>query len=105
MIASKIEVVGGTTGALVLWNRRMPHSSTRNLSHRPRWVQYVAMDPVGDEAARLKRVEGFQRSMPPQWAIVQKVPGQEIPEPGGPARLSDLGRRLVGIDHWLEENS
>jgi len=95
-----IEVVGGPAGSMVLWHRRMPHSSTRNLSHQPRWVQYVAMDPVGDDAARRSRVEEFQNSMPPKWAIVQEVPGQKIPEPGGPAELDGLGRKLVGLDDW-----
>jgi hypothetical protein len=95
-----IRVVGGPAGSLLVWNRKMPHSSTFNLTDRPRWVQYVAMDPVGDEAARTSRVTQFQQSLPPDWAIVQKVPGQQIPEPGGPARLTPLGAKLVGIEPW-----
>ena len=97
---AQIEVIPGTTGSLRLWNRMTPHSSTRNLTDNPRWVQDVAMDPIGDEAARLSRIEEFQNSMPPQWAIVQKVPGQVIPETGGAAELTPLGKRLVGLDIW-----
>jgi hypothetical protein len=95
-----IRAIGGPAGSMVVWHRRMPHSSMRNLTDRPRWVQYVAMDPVGDETARQARVEEYERAMPPQWAIVQKVPGQQIPEPSGPAELNELGRKLVGLDPW-----
>jgi len=95
-----IRVVAGAAGSMVFWHRKMPHSSTRNLTTRPRWVQYVAMDPVTDETTRVSRVREFENGMPPQWAIVQKVPGQQIPEPGGPPELSGLGRKLVGIDPW-----
>jgi hypothetical protein len=96
----QIRVVGGPPGSMVLWHRRMPHSSTRNVTDRPRWVQYVAMDPVGDEAARRRRVTEYEQAMPPKWAIVQKVSGQQIPEPAGPAELDELGRKLVGLDRW-----
>jgi hypothetical protein len=95
-----VEVIGGPAGSLLVWNRRMPHSSTFNLTDRPRWVQYVAMDPAGSEAEREQRIDAFGRSMPPEWAIVQKVPGQQIPEPGGPAALTPLGARLVGLESW-----
>lgn len=95
-----IEAVPGPAGSMVLWHRKTAHSSSVNLTDRPRWVQYVAMDPAGDETARLQRVNEYRNAMPPKWAIVQKVPGQELPETCGAARLSDLGRRLVGVDHW-----
>ena len=95
-----IEVVPGPAGSMVLWHRKMPHSSTKNLSDRPRWVQYVAMDPIGDDEARQARVEAYRQAMPPEWAIVQQVPGQQIPEPTGAARLDPLGRKLVGLDSW-----
>jgi len=95
-----IEVVGGPAGSLLVWNRKLPHSSTYNRCGQPRWVQYVAMDPAGDDAARANRVTEFHDRMPPQWAIVQNVTGQKVPEPGGPVRLSALGRKLVGIEVW-----
>lgn len=98
-----IEVVPGSAGSMVLWHRKMPHSSTVNCSDRPRWVQYVAMDPEGDDKARAERVVEFNNAMPPGWAIVQNVPGQELPESCGAATLTELGRRLVGVDHWPHE--
>ena len=95
-----LHTVGGPAGSMVIWDRRLPHSSTFNLTHRPRWVQYIAMDPVRDEAARRARVAEFQEKMPPPWAMRQIVPGQQIPEPGPLPDLSGLGRALVGLDDW-----
>jgi hypothetical protein len=95
-----IEAIPGPAGSMVLWHRKMPHSSSVNLTDRPRWVQYVAMDPVGDDEARHQRIAEFSDAMPPKWAIVQNVPGQELPEACGAAQLSELGRRLVGVDAW-----
>jgi hypothetical protein len=95
-----IDVVAGPAGSLVIWDRRLPHSSTHNLTDRPRWVQYIAMDPVGDEAARDRRVADIESMMPPAWALRQTVPGQKIPEPGPRPRLTDLGRKLVGLADW-----
>lgn len=96
----ELDVVGGPAGSMVIWDRRLPHSSTRNLTDRPRWVQYIALDPVGDEAARKARVLEFEAKMPPAWALRQSVPGQEIPEPGPLPELDALGRKLVGLDFW-----
>lgn len=95
-----VEVVAGPAGSMVIWDRRLPHSSTHNLTNRPRWVQYIAMDPVGDESARAARVAEFNAMMPPAWALRQTVPGQEIPEPGPRPRLSALGQKLVGLTNW-----
>jgi hypothetical protein len=97
---SSIVTVPGPAGSLLVWNRGLPHSSMTNVGARPRWVQYVAMDPVADEAARQRRVAEFEERLPPDWAVVQNVAGQQIPEPGPTARLTVLGRRLVGLEPW-----
>lgn len=98
--AEPLVKVGGPAGSLVMFHRLMPHSSAPNESTRPRFVQYVAMSPQGSEAERAERVRDYLHKMPPAWAIRQKVPGQQMPEPGAPARLTLLGRRLVGLDRW-----
>ncbi|NKB98458.1 MAG: hypothetical protein GKR90_08200 [Pseudomonadales bacterium] len=93
---SEIDVVGGNQGSLLIWNRKLPHSSTVNRSGQPRWVQYVAMDLARSEQARLERIKMFEDRLPPKWAEIQKVPGQQIPEPFEPIELTTLGRKLVG---------
>ncbi|MCY3811989.1 MAG: phytanoyl-CoA dioxygenase family protein [Gammaproteobacteria bacterium] len=92
--------VGGKAGSLLIWSRLMPHSSARNDSARPRWVQYVTMSPAADEAARLKLGAAFREKRAPAWALRQKVQGQRDPEPGPVAELTPLGRRLAGLEAW-----
>jgi ectoine hydroxylase-related dioxygenase (phytanoyl-CoA dioxygenase family) len=92
--------VGAPAGSLVVWNRRMPHTSAENVGDRPRWVQYVTMDPEGDEAARAVQAAMYREKRPPAWALRQQIPEQQIPEPGEPARLTELGRKLAGVTPW-----
>jgi len=96
--------VPAPAGALVLFNRLMPHTSLLNKSQDTRFVQYVAMDQIPAdhyEVLRAERIEEWKERIPPQWAINQKVAGQQIPEPGPAAELSELGRKLAGIDEWI----
>jgi hypothetical protein len=95
-----IEHIGGPAGSLVLWNRRMPHSSGENRGTAPRWVQYVAMEPEGDAAAREELTTQYREKRPPAWAVRQQIAEQQIPEPGEPAALTPLGRKLVGLERW-----
>jgi hypothetical protein len=95
-----VERIGGPVGSLVLWNRRMPHSSAENQGDAPRWVQYVAMEPEGDAAARAQLTTMYREKRPPEWAVRQQIVEQQIPEPGDPATLSPLGRKLVGLTPW-----
>lgn len=92
--------VSGGAGSLVVFHRLMPHTNGLNTSPRPRFAQYVTMSPADGEAERETRVEQWRDNMPPQWALRQKVAGQLVPEPGGPAHLTELGRKLVGVDAW-----
>ena len=92
--------VGAPAGSLVLWHRRMPHSSAENLGERPRWVQYVAMEPEGDADLRSELVTLHREKRPPAWAVRQQIAEQQIPEPGEPAVLTDLGRKLTGLAPW-----
>ena len=92
--------VGGPAGSLLVWHRLMPHTSARNGGEQPRLVQYVAMRPVGNEDERAARVREFSERRAPAWALRQKVPGQQDPEPHKPVALTALGRRLVGLDEW-----
>ena len=96
----EIMKVTGRAGDLVLWNSLLPHRGGRNDGQSPRVTQYVSMYPAGTRTAtaeervllwRDKRVPESWRSWPA--TVVD-------PEPGGPARLDALGRKLVGLDPW-----
>jgi Phytanoyl-CoA dioxygenase (PhyH) len=92
--------IGGSRGSLVIWHRRMPHTSLANETDRPRLVQYVTMNPVGGEEARLANARLCLEKRPPPWAVRQKVPGQLDPEPAPAVEFTALGRKLAGIESW-----
>ncbi|MFU8817269.1 MAG: phytanoyl-CoA dioxygenase family protein [Pseudomonadales bacterium] len=96
----EVERIGAPAGSLVLWNRRMPHSSAENVGTTPRWVQYVWMEPEGDAQARQELAALYREKRPPEWAVRQQIAEQQIPEPGEPAVLTPLGRKLAGLIPW-----
>ena len=74
--------------------------------HIDLFFQYVAMSPVPDvemERTRSSQVKQWRQRLPPAWAIHQQVDGQVVPEPGDSAKLTALGRKLVGVDGWTDE--
>lgn len=92
-----VQVAGGA-GDLIIWTSLLPHGSGINVSSRPRVAQYISMEPVGDEQERQERVELWRTRRAPAWW--RDWPGQQDPEPGSPAALSPLGRKLLGLDRW-----
>jgi len=90
--------VPAQAGDLVIWSSRLPHHGGRNRGPCPRISMALAMRPEGSDAQRAERVECWQQVRAPRWWRGWK--GQIDPEPGPPARLTPLGRRLLGIDRW-----
>jgi hypothetical protein len=91
--------VAAPGGALVAWDARMPHGPAPNTSSRPRISQAVTMAPpdrTGD--TQRDRVALFLGKMVPE--VWRGLDGQRHPEPGPPASLTPLGRKLVGLDPW-----
>ncbi len=91
--------IEGLAGDLIVWSTQLPHGPAPNLSDRPRIAAYVAMGPPPDDPLLLGRMERWWREKraPPYW---RGLPGQLDPEPGPPARLTPLGRKLIGLDAW-----
>lgn len=91
--------VEGRAGDVILWSTRLPHGSAVNLSTRPRVATFVTMQPPNESP-------GFRESMKTWWLTKRApdqwrgLPGQIDPEPGEPARLSQLGRKLIGVSSW-----
>jgi ectoine hydroxylase-related dioxygenase (phytanoyl-CoA dioxygenase family) len=85
-------------GEMVIWNSLLPHGNGRNRSGRPRLAQYITMYPARDEAERLERIRCWRENRPEAWA-----PGdpRKIEEKRDqPAALTELGRKLLGLDSW-----
>jgi hypothetical protein len=82
----------------VIWSSRLPHHGGRNRGRRPRVSMALTMYPEGSDAERRERVECWRQRRAPVWWRGWK--SQLDPEPGLPAVLSPLGRRLLGIEPW-----
>ena len=91
--------VAGPKGSLVAFHRLMPHTSDLNRSDQHRFVQYVTMSPA-TEILREKTIKEWRERLLPDWALTQEISGGKTNEEGPPPKLTDLGRRLVGLDRW-----
>ena len=94
----KIVNVPGRAGTLILWDSRLRHRGGLNHADKPRFAQAIAMHPVGNENERRERIQLWHDKGPTSWW--RPWPNQIDPEPGEPARLSELGRKLAGLDEW-----
>jgi hypothetical protein len=100
--ASKEQVLllPGRAGDFVVWHSRAPHGPAANVSSEPRYTQYVSMYPVAiaRETAAERSTLWRTKRPPPWWR--EGLVGLLDPEPGQPAPLSELGRKLVGLEAW-----
>ncbi len=91
----------GRAGDLIVWDSRLPHANSRNVSKRPRLAFYIQMFPPQDDEERDVRIGCWRQGLcHPVW---RWRPGAERAEPWPPAELSRLGRRLLGLERWPEE--
>jgi len=91
--------VEGNAGDVILWSTRLPHGSATNLSNRPRVAAFVSMQPPPDSPELRESMKEWwlTKRAPGYW---RGMPGQLDPEPGGPAQLSELGLKLIGVSPW-----
>jgi len=99
--------VPGKAGDVIIWNPRLPHGPGENTSSLPRMVQAITMFPApsgevttvaGGAWTRAEQISWWREKRPPPWW--RGLHGQQDPEPGEPARLTELGRKLIGLDRW-----
>jgi hypothetical protein len=85
-------------GDLIVFSSRLPHGTVRNVSEQPRAAFYLHLFPAGTPEQAATRVCEYGRGIAPEWW--RWKPGHDRAEPWPPARLSALGRRLLGLDPW-----
>jgi hypothetical protein len=90
--------VSAGAGDLVVWDSRLPHSNSKNVSDKPRIAFYIMMGPT-DEGLRRASVESWRSGRCVPWW--RQRDGYERIELWPPANLTKLGRRLLGLDPWL----
>ena len=94
-------------GDLLIWHIGLPHGNGFNETDRPRLTQYVLMYPTHPQDVTLSaRIQAYREHSGP---LAHESPD---PFPGDPrgwerrhgrtARLTPLGKRLVGVCRWDE---
>jgi ectoine hydroxylase-related dioxygenase (phytanoyl-CoA dioxygenase family) len=90
-----IHVVNAAEGDLIIWNSLLPHGAGINHSDQPRIAQFLRMFPAEQDNLDLV---ARRRSI---WSHRLSPGGMRtLDAPAAAAKLTPLGRRLVGIDRW-----
>jgi len=91
-------------GDLLIFNSLLAHGVRPNLSEgRVRMAQYISMQPADHDnvAERQERIRLWREMEPPNRPDFPGDPRDwEKRRNGGPAELTPLGRRLLGLDPW-----
>lgn len=96
--------VPARTGDLIVWDSRLPHSNSKNRSSAPRLAFYVMMRPFPpDGVLREAQILSWRTGRCVPWWRDRR--GYDRPEPWPPAALTELGRRLLGLDGWPRANA
>lgn len=102
----RLQPVSLSPGDLLVWNSLLPHGNSPNLSDKLRACQYVRMfhSRELDSKALSDRLRSYETGQPPcQFSTgtrVNRTPNDEPSTPYEPPPLSQLGRRLLGIEPW-----
>lgn len=96
-------------GDLLVWNGLLAHGVARNRSEKDvRAVQYLAMMPAleSHEALRQSRIDSWRTLSTPDWnkTLVGDATKHESLR-YGPAELTELGSKLLGLTSWHESAS
>lgn len=94
----KLEEIPGRAGDVIIWSARLPHRGGVNHGQRPRLSFYTSYFPEGGDEDRSERIANWREKRAPAWW--RGWVDQPDPEPGEPARLTALGRRLLGLDAY-----
>jgi ectoine hydroxylase-related dioxygenase (phytanoyl-CoA dioxygenase family) len=96
----QVKSIAGKAGDLLIWHRLLAHGNGHNTSDKPRLAQYITMSPApkDSEEARQGRIKAWQERRPlSNWPGDSRHWEHERQEP---AVLTELGRKLLGVDLW-----
>ena len=108
-IFAEAQSIPAKAGSIVIWHRLLPHGNGRNLSDTPRFAQYLCMGPLptDPEALRERRAEMVdvwqkrgERWRAPLSEDAREARCQRWEQSTPPARLTELGKRLLGLVPW-----
>jgi len=96
----QVKSIAGNAGDLLIWHRLLAHGNGHNTSDKPRLAQYITMSPApkDSEEARQGRIKAWQERRPlSNWPGDSRDWEHERQEP---AVLTELGRKVLGVDLW-----
>lgn len=102
-LEDKIVKVGLEAGDLVIWDSRQPHGIRPNHSDgKVRIAQYISMMPAEEDNEQLKqwRVNSWKERIAPEGYAFPGDPRKYEQTRYGTAELSELGKRLLGLEVW-----
>lgn len=85
-------------GDLLIFDSHLPHGTSRNTTTRPRVVFYLQLFPEGTPEEANANIADHEAGVASPWW--RWKPGHDRIEPGPPATLTPLGRRLIGKEPW-----
>ena len=97
-----IEKIETKAGDLLIWDSMLAHGIRPNHSDRPRMAQYISMTPAEEENDELRewRVRSWRDRVAPEGYAFPGDPRNWEQTRYPPAELSDLGRKLLGLERW-----
>ncbi len=89
-------------GDLLIWHCALPHGTSVNRTDRPRMAQYISMFPAQEEneEMRRQRIECWRRRSSPEGIAFPGDPRRREEQANRPARLTELGEKLLGLRDW-----
>lgn len=104
-IEDKLVKVGLQKGDLLIFNSLLPHGIRANLSgNRVRIAQYISMMPAQEdnESLRQWRINSWEKRIAPEGYAFPGDPRNWEQIKYETAILSNLGKKLLGLDTWEE---
>jgi hypothetical protein len=98
----EVRKIPGRAGDLLIWHSLLPHGNSRNTSDRPRLAQYISMSPAADDNEKLRqqRIRMWRQRLSPDGRAFPGDDRQVEKRHGTTAALSDLGKKLLGLERW-----
>ncbi|HLJ56190.1 MAG TPA: phytanoyl-CoA dioxygenase family protein [Chthonomonadaceae bacterium] len=98
----RVTPIPASAGSMIIWNNRLLHGNGRNIGQRPRFSQYISMYPADrmTPESREHRIRCWQNREPPGGTVFPGDPREIEQNRYKTADLTDLGRKLLGIDPW-----
>ena len=89
-------------GDLLIWTSLLLHGSGHNTSQRVRLCQYITMNPAVELSSqeRQTNIDCWRTNTHPPRRAFPGDPRRIEEQRSTPADLSELGRKLCGLDAW-----